>query len=91
MNDCTKLVNFLEEAASSTLPNAVRSKEAKLWDDDPELTQLRNLRNATDRNTKPAEFKAITKKLRKRFNQSRNLHYNGEAEKLDEAYDGEES
>jgi len=87
VNDCTKLVNILEAAASSTLPNAVRSKEVKLWDDDPELTQLRNLRDTTDRNTKPAEFKAITKKIRKRFDQLRNLHYKGEAEKLDEAYE----
>ena len=73
--DCVKLVNILEEAATETLPKKVNSKEANLWDEDPELSLLRNLRDMTDRHTQADEFKAITKKIRKRFDQLRNLHY----------------
>ena len=87
VTDCAKLVNILEEAASSTLPNVVKSNEAKLWDDDPEFVRLRNLRDSTDRNTRPSEFKSISKEIRKRFDQLRNLYYKGEAEKLDEVYE----
>ena len=36
--DCVKLVNILEEAATETLPKKVNSKEANLWDEDPELS-----------------------------------------------------
>ena len=77
----------MEEAATNTLPKKVYSKEANLWDEDPELSLLRNLRDMTDRQTQADEFKNITKKIRKRFDQLRNIHYEGQAEKLNDAYE----
>ena len=61
--DCVKLVNILKEAATETLSKKVNSKEANLWDEDPELSLLRNLRDMTDRHTQADEFKVITKKI----------------------------
>ena len=87
IKDCEKLVNILEKAAESTLQNIVKTVEAKLRDNDSELTRLNTLRDLTDRNTHPSEFTSISKQIRRRFNQIRNLYYSGEAEKLDEAYE----
>ena len=64
VKECEKLVNILEEAAKSTLPNIIKSTEAKIWDNDDELVQSRNIRDSIDRNTNPKEFKNITKKIR---------------------------
>ena len=65
----------------------VNSTEAKIWDEDPELSILGNLRDMTYRHTQAAEFKTITKKIRKRIDQLRNLHYKNQADKLDDAYE----
>ena len=56
VKECEKLVNILEEAAKSTLPNIIKSKEAKIWDNDDELVQSRKIRDSIDRNTNPKEF-----------------------------------
>ena len=64
IRDCERLVNILEEAAAKTLPSIIKSTETKLWENDEELVQLRNIRDKTDRYAQPAKFKATTKKIR---------------------------
>ena len=85
--DCIKLVNILEDAATTTLHDKVASKQSKIWDEDPELSILRNLRDRTDRLSQANEFKNITKQIQKRADQLRNLHYKRQADQLDDAYE----
>ena len=87
VKDCENLVQILEEAAKSTLPEVIKSAEAKLWDHDDTLISLRNHRDSVDRHTQPELFKSINKKIRNRFDQIRNKYYQGQAEKLTEAYE----
>ena len=87
VEECEKLVNILEEAAKQTLPNAVKTIQAKVWDSDEELNRLHNLRDQVDRNTNKQFHGQLTKQIRKRFDQLRNIFYQTEADKLDEAYE----
>ncbi len=59
----------------------------EIWDENPKLSILvRNLRDLTDRHTQATKFKTITKKLRKRIHQVRNLHYKDKVDKLSYAH-----
>ena len=87
VKDCENLIKILENAASSTLPEVMKSAETKLWDHDDILVSLRNTRDSLDRHTQLEQFKAINKKIQNRYGQIRNNYYQGQAEKLTEAYE----
>ena len=85
--DFKKLVETLEVAAKHCLPNAVKSAEACLWDNDRELNDLLALRDHIDRNQNKIYFHEITNKIRKRFDYIRNIFYAEQAESVNEAHE----
>ena len=80
-----KCVNILEDAARQTLPNVVKSVEARIWDTYVELKVLLETKDTIDRNQHKAEFQDISNKIRKRFNYLRNKLYQEQADSIHEA------
>ena len=60
--DFVKLVNILEDAARHTIPNVVKSVEARIWDTDEELKNLLESRDAINRNQMKNVFRDLTVK-----------------------------
>ena len=65
----------------------MKSVEAKIWDNDEELNRLLKLRDQTDRISNKDQHKILTKKIRTRFDQLRNLFYKAEADKIHETHE----
>ena len=80
-----KFVNILEDAAKQTLPNIVKSVEARIWDSDIELKNLLERRDSIDRHQMKREFQELSSKIRKRFDQLRNEFYKEQADNINEA------
>lgn len=85
VKDCAKLTNILESAAEQSLPNVVKSAEAYMWDNDPELSALHKKRDQLDRNQHKTEFKQLSKQIKKRFDQLRTIYYQNMASQISEA------
>ena len=71
VKECEQLVNILEKAAKHTLPNAVKSIESRIWDNDEELKRLLNIRDQIDRTSQKEKHKSLTKHICTRFDQLR--------------------
>ena len=85
VKDCAQLVNTIEEAAKQTIPNALKSVESYIWDQDQILLDLNKSRDRLDRQQKPTKYKELSKRIGKRFNQLRSEYYKGLANSISEA------
>ena len=85
VKDCTKLINIIENAAKETIPNTIKSVESYIWDQDEILKTLNKSRDKLDRRQNPLEFKCVSKKISKRFNQLRSKYYKNLADSITEA------
>ena len=83
------LVNILESAAEQILPNIVKTAEAYMWDDDPELSALLAEKDQLDRNQHKLKFKNLSKQIRTRFDQLRTLYYQNMASQISEAHEAQ--
>ena len=84
---CGILTKVLEDAAKQTLPNAIKTVECRIWDNDEILKSLCSKRDSLDRNVNKIEHKEYTNQIQKRFDQLRNNFYQGEANKISDAYE----
>ena len=75
MNDCTKLVTIIENSGKEPVPNVINTAEAYMWDEDEICADLNQTRDQLDRQQKPSEYKLLSKKISKRFDQLRNEYY----------------
>ena len=82
VDNCSKLCHILEEAATNTLPDIIKTVEARLWDTDEELTRLNQLRDKTNRQQNKQEHQRLTKLIKNRFNYIRHNYYQNEASEI---------
>ena len=87
VSTCSVLTSVLEDAAKHTLPNAIKTIESRIWDNDAELQSLCTARDKLDRNKNKKPHKELTNKIQQRFDKLRNDFYQGEADKISDAYE----
>ncbi len=87
VSTCSVLTSVLEDAAKHTLPNTIKTIESRIWDNDTELRSLCNARDKLDRNKNKKAHKEVTNKIQQRFDKLRNDFYQGEADKISDAYE----
>ena len=85
VKDFMKHVEILENAARATIPNVIKSVEARIWDNDEELKKLLEARDPINRNLYKNEFQFLTSQIKKRFDYLCNMHSKEQADDINEA------
>ena len=87
VDNCKEIVEILENAGTAILPKKEVINEKYIWDNDEILLTLYRQQGNMDRNVRRKSHDDLSRKIKKRLTQLKNIYYEKQAMKLNEAYE----